>query len=83
MEISEVERELERHHAAAFGWALACCAWDAVTAEDVLQAAYLEGQWSVNVVNRYLTGGKKVKNGSYYAPANPNKAPAATITPIA
>lgn len=42
MEINEIERELERHHTAAFGWALACCAWDPGAAEDVLQAAYLE-----------------------------------------
>lgn len=42
MRISEIERELERHHPAAFGWAMACCAWDAATAEDVLQTAYLK-----------------------------------------
>lgn len=41
MQSGEIERELERHHAAAFGWALACCSWDAETAEDVLQTAYL------------------------------------------
>jgi ABC-type sugar transport system substrate-binding protein len=43
-----------------------------------LQAARLEGQWSVIVANRYLTGGKKVKGGQYYAPADPAKAPPAT-----
>lgn len=41
MQIGEIEPELERYHAAAFGWALACCAWDPATAEDVLQTAYL------------------------------------------
>jgi RNA polymerase sigma factor (sigma-70 family) len=34
--------ELARHHAACFGWALACCAWDPAAADDVLQTAYLK-----------------------------------------
>jgi len=33
---------LERTHAAAFGWALSCCAWDRGEAEDVLQTSYLK-----------------------------------------
>jgi RNA polymerase sigma factor (sigma-70 family) len=33
---------LEQHHAASFGWALACCARNRVEAEDVLQASYLK-----------------------------------------
>jgi RNA polymerase sigma-70 factor (ECF subfamily) len=33
---------LEQHHAASFGWALACCGRDRVEAEDVLQASYLK-----------------------------------------
>jgi len=36
------ELELERLHAAAFGWALACCAGDRAAAEDALQASYLK-----------------------------------------
>jgi ABC-type sugar transport system substrate-binding protein len=42
-----------------------------------LQAARLEGQYSVIVVNRYLTNGKKVTKGKDYAPATPSKAPSA------
>lgn len=37
-----LELELEHLHAAAFGWALACCAGDRVAAEDALQASYLK-----------------------------------------
>ena len=33
---------LEQHHAASFGWALACCGRDRDEAEDVLQASYLK-----------------------------------------
>ncbi|MFT6050917.1 MAG: RNA polymerase sigma factor (sigma-70 family) [Halioglobus sp.] len=32
---------VKSHHADNFGWALACCAWDSHSAEDVLQEAYL------------------------------------------
>jgi RNA polymerase sigma-70 factor (ECF subfamily) len=39
---SDLEAELVRHHRAAFGWALACCRWDASAAEDVVQTAYLK-----------------------------------------
>ena len=42
MKRSEVAAELDRHHAASFGWALACCRWDRTEAEDVLQLAYLK-----------------------------------------
>lgn len=41
MERPDLERELERHHRAAFGWALSCCEWDRAAAEDALQASYL------------------------------------------
>ena len=37
----DLEAELASHHAAAYGWALACCRWDADQAADVLQTAYL------------------------------------------
>lgn len=32
---------VKSHHADSFGWALACCAWNRDSAEDVLQEAYL------------------------------------------
>src|SRR5882672_1289120 len=38
----DLEAELERHHPAAFGWALSCCRWAREEAEDVLQASYLK-----------------------------------------
>ncbi len=41
MERTQLERELENHHAAAFGWALHLCG-DMTTAEDVLQTSYLK-----------------------------------------
>ncbi len=41
MNDAELRVELERHHAASYGWALSCCARNAVEAEDVLQTAYL------------------------------------------
>ena len=37
-----LERELDQLHAAAFGWALACCGGDRAAAEDALQASYLK-----------------------------------------
>lgn len=36
-----MEGRLERFHAASYGWALACCAWDRDSAEEILQSAYL------------------------------------------
>lgn len=42
MQPFDLDGELERHHAAAFGWALSCCAWDRAAAEDALQASYLK-----------------------------------------
>jgi len=42
MEPTQIERELERHHAVAFGWALNCCGWDRAAADDALQASYLK-----------------------------------------
>ena len=41
MERAELECELERLHAACWGWALACCRRDRTVAEDVLLSAYL------------------------------------------
>lgn len=38
----DLEAELERHHRAAFGWALSSCRWDRSEAEDVLQTSYLK-----------------------------------------
>jgi RNA polymerase sigma-70 factor (ECF subfamily) len=40
--MTDFDAEFARHHRAAFGWALACCAWDRNIAEDVLQTAYLK-----------------------------------------
>lgn len=37
-----LEQELERVHARAFGWALACCSGDRAAAEDAMQASYLK-----------------------------------------
>ena len=42
MQPPDLERELEQVHAAAFGWALACCAGNRSDAEDVLQTTYLK-----------------------------------------
>jgi RNA polymerase sigma-70 factor (ECF subfamily) len=38
----ELEQELSRLHAAAFGWALFCCDGHRARAEDALQASYLK-----------------------------------------
>ncbi|MGH7701664.1 MAG: RNA polymerase sigma factor, partial [Gemmatimonadales bacterium] len=38
----ELEQELSRLHAAAFGWALLCCEGHRARAEDALQASYLK-----------------------------------------
>jgi len=42
MQPPDLERELDRVHTAAFGWALACCGGDRSRAEDVLQSSYLK-----------------------------------------
>jgi RNA polymerase sigma-70 factor (ECF subfamily) len=42
MEISELKAELEKLHAASFGWALTCCRQNHADAEDVLQMVYLK-----------------------------------------
>lgn len=42
MEISELKAELEKLHAASFGWALSCCRQDRSDAEEVLQMVYLK-----------------------------------------
>ncbi len=38
----ELEAELERLHAASFGWALSCSGWNDADAEDVLQTTYMK-----------------------------------------
>ena len=38
---TELGAELERNHAASFGWTLACTGWDRTEAEEVLQIAYV------------------------------------------
>jgi RNA polymerase sigma-70 factor (ECF subfamily) len=42
MRQSDIEGELERMHAASFGWALWCCDQRRDEAEEVLQTAYLK-----------------------------------------
>jgi len=42
MERAELEAELERLHAASFGWALGCCGRRRDDAEEVLQTVYLK-----------------------------------------
>ena len=42
MDRTELEAELERNHAASFGWTLACTGWDRSEAEEVLQITYLK-----------------------------------------
>lgn len=39
--VQPVLQQLQMHHSDNFGWALACCAWQRDSAEDVLQEAYL------------------------------------------
>lgn len=38
----DLEARLAGLHAASFGWACSCCAWNEADAEDVLQDAYLK-----------------------------------------
>jgi RNA polymerase sigma-70 factor (ECF subfamily) len=42
MDRAELERELERLHAASFGWALGCCGRNRDDAEEVLQTVYVK-----------------------------------------
>jgi RNA polymerase sigma-70 factor (ECF subfamily) len=42
MDRAELECELERLHAASFGWALGCCGRNRDDAEEVLQTVYLK-----------------------------------------
>lgn len=42
MATHDLRAELERHHPAAFGWAMHCCGRDRAEAEDVLQMTYLK-----------------------------------------
>lgn len=38
----DLEKQLEEHHEAAFGWSMSCCDWARATAQDVLQTSYLK-----------------------------------------
>jgi RNA polymerase sigma-70 factor (ECF subfamily) len=42
MDFAELKDELERLHAASFGWAVSCCRQNRAEAEEVLQAVYLK-----------------------------------------
>ncbi|HEY6121873.1 MAG TPA: sigma-70 family RNA polymerase sigma factor [Pyrinomonadaceae bacterium] len=42
MELAELKRELEKLHAASFGWACTCCRGNRADAEEVLQTVYLK-----------------------------------------
>jgi len=42
MKPRELEAQLERLHPESFGWALSCCGYDEMEAEDVLQTTYLK-----------------------------------------
>lgn len=42
MDDSELRTQLEKHHTAAFGWAMSCCARNPAEAEDVLQTVYVK-----------------------------------------
>jgi len=42
MDISELKVELEKLHAASFGWAMSCCRHNHAEAEEVLQSVYLK-----------------------------------------
>lgn len=42
MDISELRVLLERSHRENYGWALSCCSYNAIEAEDVLQTVYLK-----------------------------------------
>lgn len=42
MDISELKVELEKCHAASFGWSMSCCRRDRSEAEEVLQTVYLK-----------------------------------------
>jgi len=42
MDDTDLQRELERLHAASFGWALSCCRQRKEEAEDVLHIAYVK-----------------------------------------
>jgi RNA polymerase sigma-70 factor, ECF subfamily len=42
MDDSELRTLLEKHHSAAFGWAMSCCGRNSAEAEDVLQTVYVK-----------------------------------------
>jgi RNA polymerase sigma factor (sigma-70 family) len=39
---AELRVRLERHHREGYAWALSCCGWNAVEAENVLQSVYVK-----------------------------------------
>ena len=39
---AELRARLERHHREGYAWALSCCGWNAVEAENVLQSVYVK-----------------------------------------
>jgi RNA polymerase sigma-70 factor (ECF subfamily) len=57
MDETELRAELERLHAASYGWALACCARDPQEAEDVLQTVY----WKILAGKARYDGRAEVK----------------------
>jgi RNA polymerase sigma-70 factor (ECF subfamily) len=42
MDRADLEQQLQAHHTASFGWALACCDRERDDAEDVLQTVYVK-----------------------------------------
>src|ERR1043166_4623933 len=57
MDESELRAELERLHAASYGWALACCSREPQEAEDVLQTVY----WKILAGKARYDGRAEVK----------------------
>jgi RNA polymerase sigma-70 factor, ECF subfamily len=58
MDDSELRTLLEKHHSAAFGWAMSCCGRNSADAEDVLQTVYvkiLEGKARYNGKAQFKT----------------------------
>ena len=39
---AELRARLERHHREGYAWALSCCGWNTVEAENVLQSVYVK-----------------------------------------
>ena len=42
MDTPQLRGQLEHYHRASYGWALNCCSWDHLLAEEVLQTVYLK-----------------------------------------